>query len=133
MSFDLHANLIEVTVVDAPVPATSGTTLNISNADRTILVNAGLTVPFNGTVSLSSGRTPSNSEIIRITTIGAADSGGAGKCQLTITRTAEPVNGASTARSILVSDVIKITITAKALTDIEVQINNKILQTQVFS
>lgn len=119
MAFDTHANLLKVTVTVAPSPATSGTTVSISNTDRTALI-AVLTAPFNMVAQPSNGANETNCEIIRVTAIGAADSGGTGNTQLTITRQAE-TGGIN--RSIGIGDVLTNNPTVKTFTDIENNIN----------
>lgn len=117
MAFDPHANLIEVTVTVAPSPATSGTTLSISDSDAGVLDAAGLNPSisgaFNASVAPSSPRTTLNTEIIRFTAKGSSSGG---DTQYTITRQAE---SGGVNRSIIVGDVIKVTITKKTITDIE--------------
>lgn len=121
MAFDTHANLISVTVTVVPSPAISGTLLSISNADATVLSNASLVAPFNVTIGPSTGRNETNQEIMRITNIGAANSGGAGNTQLTVTRQAE-TGGIN--RTILAGDTMKVTVTSKTATDIENAVNS---------
>lgn len=117
MAFDPHANLIEVTVTVAPSPASSGTTLSISDSDAAALDAAGLNPntngAFNASVAPSAARTSINTEIIRLTAKGSSTSG---NTQYTITRQTE---SGGVNRSIVVGDVIKVTITKKTLTDIE--------------
>lgn len=101
---DAHKNFAYSTILTAPSPATSGTSLVLASGDGTKFP----AVSFNATV-WPAGVQPltTNSEIIRVTTI-ATDT-------LTITRAQE----STSARSILVGDQIAATITAKTLTDIE--------------
>lgn len=102
MAYDAHKNFAVSTVVTPPTPATTGVTLTVS--DGTVYP----AVPFNGTVyPLNTNPTKANSEIVRVTNIVGNT--------LTITRIQE----ASTARSIIVTDQLAATITAKTLTDIE--------------
>lgn len=123
MAFDPHANLIDVTVTVAPSTATAGTTLSISDSDAAALDAAGLNPStngaFNASVAPSTARTPANTEIIRLTAKGTSSGG---NTQYTIARQTE-AGGVN--RSIVVGDVIKITITKKTITDIETSINAK--------
>ncbi len=114
MSYDTHGNFSYGLVTVAPSPATSGTTLSVSNAIAAVFPTP--TTPYNCTVwPISVQPISSNSEIVRVTAKGAADSGGAGNTQLTITRIQE----STSARSIVVGDQIAMTITAKTITDVE--------------
>lgn len=103
---DLHKNFAYSTILTAPVPATSGTSLVVASGDGTKFP----TVPFNCTVwPISSQPSTTNAEVIRVTAI-ATDT-------FTIVRAQE----ASTARSVIVGDQIAATITAKTLNDVETQ------------
>lgn len=103
-AFDAHKNLAVSTVATAPSPATSGTSLVVQSGQGTRFP----AVPFNATI-WPTGQLPepSNSEIVRVTAV-STDT-------LTISRAQE----GTTARSVIVGDLIAATITAKALTDIE--------------
>lgn len=101
---DAHANLAYSTVLTAPSPATSGTSLVVQSGDGAKFP----AVPFNATVwPISQQPTTTNAEIVRVTNI-STDT-------LTITRTQE----STSARTIGVGDQIAATITKKTLTDIE--------------
>lgn len=103
-TFDAKKNLAYSTVGTAPVPADSGTTLIVNAGDGTKFP----AVPFNATVWPTGVQpTIANAEIVRVTNI-AVDT-------FTITRQQE----GTAARTILATDQISATITAKALTDIE--------------
>ena len=101
---DSHANLAYGTVLTAPSPATTGTSLTVSSGQGAHFP----TPPFNATV-WPAGLQPltSNAEIVRVTAI-STDT-------FTITRHQE----GTSARAILVTDQIAATITAKTLTDVE--------------
>lgn len=102
MSFDNHKNFAYTVVTTAPVPATSGTTLVVS--DGTVFPAA----PFNITIwPVNVQPLSSNAEIARVTAITTNT--------LTITRAQE----GSVARAIVVGDQVALTITAKTLTDAE--------------
>lgn len=101
---DAHANFAVSTVATAPSPATSGVSLIVATGDGTLYPTA----PFNATVGPAGVLlTKLNSEIVRVTGI-ATDT-------LTIVRSQE----GTSARTILVGDVIAATITAKTITDVE--------------
>src|SRR3990167_3744444 len=101
---DNHKNFSYSTVLTAPSPADSGTSLVVQSGDGAKFP----TVSFNATV-WPTGVQPltTNAEIVRVTAI-STDT-------FTITRAQE----SSTARSIIVGDQIAATITAKTLTDAE--------------
>lgn len=101
---DAHKNLAVSTVATAPSPATSGTSLVVAAGEGGRFP----TPPFNATV-WPAGVLPDplNAEIVRVT--------GVSTDTLTITRAQE----STSARSVLVGDLIAATITAKTLTDIE--------------
>ena len=112
MSYDAHSNGAYSTILTAPSPATSGTSLVVQSADGTRFP----AVPFNATV-WPAGAQPlfangANAEIVRVTAV-STDT-------FTITRTQE----GSSARSIVVGDQIVASITAKTLTDIETPFPN---------
>lgn len=104
MSFDAHANFAYSTVLTAPSPATSGTSLVVQSGDGALFP----AVPFNAVV-WPAGTLPlaSNAEIVRVTSR-TTDT-------LTITRTQE----STSARSIGAGDQIAATITAQMLAAIE--------------
>lgn len=101
---DSHKNFAYSTVISAPSPATSGTSLTVYSGQGTLFP----TVPFN-VVIWPTGANPlsTNAEIVRVTSI-STDT-------FTITRAQE----GSTARTIIVGDNVAACITAKSLTDIE--------------
>lgn len=109
MSFDAHKNFGYSTVVVAPVPADSGTSLTVVSGDGTKFPSP----PFNVSI-WPIGALPlvENAEIARVTGI----SGDA----FAIIRTEE----GTSARSIIVGDQISATITVKTLTDIESAASN---------
>lgn len=101
---DTHKNFAYSTVLTAPSPASSGTSLVVQSTDGTLFP----AVPFNITVWPAGAQPTSvNSEIVRVTTI-ATDT-------FTITRTQE----GTSARTIVVGDQVAATITNKTLTDAE--------------
>jgi len=103
-AFDQHKNFAISTVLIAPSPPTTGTTLTVQSGNGALFP----TPPFNATVCpLGAIATATNSEIVRVTSVGTDT--------LTIVRAQE----GSTARTILVGDLIAATVTAKAFTDIE--------------
>lgn len=107
MSFDAHKNFAYSTVVVAPSPHTSGTSLEVATGDGALFPAA----PFNATVwPINEQPLSSNAEIVRVTAI-VGD-------VLTITRAQE----GSFARTVIVGDQIAATITAKTLTDVEVSV-----------
>ena len=101
---DSHKNFAYSTVISAPSPATSGTSLTVYSGQGTLFP----TVPFN-VVIWPTGANPlsTNAEIVRVTSM-STDT-------FTITRAQE----GSTARTIIVGDNVAACITAKSLTDIE--------------
>lgn len=116
---DVHANFGYGVVTVAPSPATSGTALSVSNADA-----AAFPDPASGEYNVTvwpdaSQPTNGTAEILRFTAKGAADSGGAGHTQFTITRTQE----STSARIVIIGDQLAISITKKTLTDVETVAN----------
>lgn len=108
MSFDAHINLGYSTVLTAPSPAASGTTLVVAAGTGVRFP----TPPFNATVwPAAVAPLPSNAEIVRVT--------GVTTDTLTITRAQETGAGGPAARTIVFGDQIAATLTAKTLTDIE--------------
>lgn len=111
---DARKNLAVSSVATAPSPATSGTSLVVSSGEGSRFP----TTPFNATVwpdgELSD---PVNAEIVRVTGI-STDT-------LTIVREQE----STTARSIVVGDLIAATITVKTLDDIEADLDTHLNDT----
>lgn len=101
---DAHKNFAVSQVATAPSPASSGTSLVVQSGHgaRFPAVSFNAVVWPNGVIP-----TPLNAEVVRVTNI-STDT-------LTITRTQE----SSSARTIVVGDLIATAITAKTLTDIE--------------
>lgn len=109
MAYDVHSNFDYSTVLTAPVPATTGTSLVVQSGQGSLFA----TPPFNATVWPAGAQpTAANAEIVRVTNI-STDT-------FTITRAQE----SSTARTVVVGDQIAATITAKSLTDIETFLYN---------
>lgn len=101
---DSHANFAYSTVLTAPSPATSGTSVVVQSGDGAKFPTA----PFNCVICpTGTAPTTTNAEIVRVT-VKATDT-------FTITRTQE----SSSARSVIVGDQIYAAITAKSATDIE--------------
>lgn len=118
MTFQPHPNLLSTTVITAPSPAASGTSLTVSTAWATKV--AALSLPVMAIVSPDfSEPDDGNSEIVQIT---AANSGTG---VLTIVRARE----STSARAITAADRIRIGLTAKSLTDIEAAVPEAILTT----
>ena len=109
MAFDNHANFAVSTVVTAPSPASSGTTLTVAR-NTGVLFPA---PPFNAVVS-PAGLIPTlaNSEIIRITGVSGDN--------FVISRQTEGSNS----RTIQAGDTIVAAITVKVITDLETAITN---------
>ncbi len=101
---DDHKNFAHSTILTAPSPATSGTSLTVQLDQGRLFPHP----PFNATI-WPTGTQPlsTNAEIVRVTTID--------KDTFTITRTQEGTN----ARTVVVGDQIAATLTAKTLTDAE--------------
>lgn len=107
MAFDAHKNFAHGTVVTAPSPATSGTSIVLSSGDGALMP----AVPFNAVIAPSTPQEPNvlNSEVVRVTARpGAADT-------FTIARAQE----GSTARTVIAGDRLYAGITSKTLTDVE--------------
>ena len=104
MSFDAHKNFAYSTVLTAPSPATSGTSLVVQSGDGAKFPTA----PFNATI-WPPGVAPltTNGEIVRVT------------AKSTDTFTIVRAQEGTTARTVLVADQIAATITVKTITDIE--------------
>lgn len=122
VTFDVHKNFAGTTVVTVPTPASSGTTLVV--LDGTVFPSPA-TTNYNITIwPANTAPTPTNAEIVRVTALSTNT--------LTITRTQE----STPARAITVGDNVALTITAKALTDIEAILTSGVtdfLTVQVFS
>lgn len=104
---DAHKNFAISTVATAPSPATSGTSLVVASGHGTRFP----AVSFNAVICpANTTPTPDNSEVVRVTGI-STDT-------FTITRTQE----SSSARTVIVGDVIFAGPTAKTLTDVEEEI-----------
>ena len=101
---DAHKNFAYSTVLVAPSPATSGTSLTVFTGQGALFPAP----PFNCVV-WPTGTNPlaSNAEIVRVTAV-AGD-------VFTITRTQE----STTARTVLIGDNIAASVTAKTLEDVE--------------
>lgn len=110
-TFDAHANLARGTVVTAPVPALTGTSLVVAAGEGALFP----ATPFNCTV-YPNGQVPTvaNAEIVRVTAV-VGDT-------LTIVRAQE----GSAAKAIAVGYQIANTTTVKVFTDIENAINANI-------
>lgn len=107
MAFDNHRNLSYSTVATAPSPATSGTSLVVGAGDGAKFPTA----PFNATIWPAGARpTTATAEIVRVT--------GVSTDTLTIVRAQE----GTSARTVIVTDQIAATITAKTITDLETQL-----------
>lgn len=101
---DAHKNFAYSTILTAPSPATSGTSLVVQNTDGTKFP----AVPFNATIWPAGFQpTTANAEIVRVTAV-STDT-------FTITRTQE----STSARTIVVGDQIAASITVATLTDVE--------------
>src|SRR5437764_1464314 len=112
---DTRANFVFGHVTVAPSPATSGTTFSVSNTEAANFPDPAGTgnTPYN-VVIWAANQNPlsTNSEIVRVTAKGAANSGGAGNTQFTITRLVEQNDpGTMTARSMQVGDWVAMNIT----------------------
>src|ERR1051326_3733476 len=106
MAFSPHVNLLAGSVTVPPSPATSGTTLTLADASR--FPDPATQGQYDCTVSpVGVDSTFANSEIIRVT--------GKASNMLTIAR----AQGGTTARAIIATDVVALTLTARVLTDIE--------------
>lgn len=104
MKFDAHKNFAYSTVLTAPSPAASGTSLVVQSGDGAKFP----AVPFNASIwPVSTQPTITNAEIVRVTAI-STDT-------FTITRTQE----STSARTVVVGDQIAAVISAKTITDIE--------------
>src|SRR4051812_35684666 len=100
-TYDNHQNFSVSTVLTAPSPATSGTSLVVQSGDGAKFPS----VSFNATVCPAGAQpTTANAEIVRVTAI-STDT-------FTITRAQE----STSARTIVVGDQIAATITKKTLT-----------------
>jgi hypothetical protein len=117
-TFDLHKNLVSTSVLGAPSPALSGTSLTLASGGGALFPSP----PFN-VVVYPTGIFPTllNSEIFRVTAV-------SGDTFTAITRAQE----GTSPRSILVGDIISLVVTAKTLTDIESAINTLAATTSTF-
>ncbi len=116
VAFDPHANLVYSTVATAPVTPTAGT--YISLADATNFLDPATYGSYNISVWPADTRAVlSNTEIMRVT----AKAGST----LTVTRATE----STAARSVVVGDQVAMTITKKALTDVEAVLTPKFSRT----
>lgn len=105
---DVHANFAISAVATAPSPATSGGSLVVTTGEGARFPQ----VPFNAVICpVNATPTPANSEVVRVTAR-TTDT-------LTITRAQE----GSTARTVVVGDLIYAAITNKVLSDIEDVVN----------
>lgn len=105
MTFDAHKNFAYSTVLTAPSPASSGTTLGLQSGDGAKCP----AVPFNATVwPVGAAPTTANAEIVRVTAM-------SGDSITVMTRAQE----GTSARTIVVGDQFAVSITAKTITDIE--------------
>lgn len=104
MAFDAHKNFAYSTVLTAPSPASSGTSVVVQSGDGAKFP----TVSFNALIWPSNAQpTTANAEIVRVTAI-STDT-------FTITRTQE----STSARTVVVGDQIAAIASAKTFTDIE--------------
>jgi hypothetical protein len=104
MAYDAHANFAYGTVLTAPSPASTGTSLVLNSGQGARFP----TPPFNVTIwPASTIPDPTNAEIARCTGL-TGDT-------LTITRHTE----STSARTVVVGDQVAVAVTAKVLTDIE--------------
>lgn len=105
---DPHNNFAVSAVATAPSPATSGTSLVVTAGQGTLFPDPSVSGPYNIVVCPANTQpTTVNAEVCRVTAR-ATDT-------LTITRAQE----GSTARSITVGDTVFLAITAKVLTDLD--------------
>lgn len=115
MAFDSKSNFGFGLVAIAPSPATTGTTFSMTNAEAALMPDPS-TSNYNLTIWQNNKRPIlSNTEIVRVTARGAANSGGTGFTQFTITRQQE----GTSARSIVSGDFVGNNITKKSFDDIE--------------
>lgn len=105
MAFDAHKNFAYSTVLTAPSPAISGTSVVVQSGDGAKFPAAS----FNATIwPAGSQPTTANAEIVRVTNV-STDT-------FMITRMQE----STSARTVVVGDQISAPITAKTLTDVEI-------------
>ena len=109
---DYVKNFVYGVVSVAPSPATSGTSLSLSDADAAVFPDPATVGAYN-VVVWPAGTKPltANAEIVRIT---AKASPSGGNTAFTITRTQE----STSARTVVVGDQIALNLTAKTITDI---------------
>jgi hypothetical protein len=119
--FDGHFNLGYATIGVAPSPASSGTTIGISNSLAARFPDPATVGKYNGVVwPANQLPLPTNAEFIRFAAKGASDSAGAGYTQYTIERLVEQdAAGSMTARTIQVGDQVHAGPTKKWFIDIE--------------
>jgi hypothetical protein len=114
---DAYKNLAVALVATAPAPATSGTSLTVTAGHGARFP----TPPFNATVWPNGALPdPLNAEIVRVTAI-STDT-------LTITRAQE----GTSARTVIVGDLLAATITKKLLDDLTAAVGNTRVLTVVF-
>jgi hypothetical protein len=114
---DAYKNLAVALVATAPAPATSGTSLTVTAGHGARFP----TPPFNATVWPNGALPdPLNAEIVRVTAI-STDT-------LTITRAQE----GTSARTVIVGDLLAATITKKLLDDLTAAVGNTRVFTVVF-
>jgi tRNA threonylcarbamoyladenosine modification (KEOPS) complex Pcc1 subunit len=116
MNFDGHTNFAVSTVLTAPSPATTGTTLTLASGTGALFPAAPFQVVVTPTGVIA---TAANSEILRVTAKNTD--------VLTVQRHVE----SSATRSIIVGDTVSLAVTAKALTDMEAAINSILADTSV--
>jgi parallel beta-helix repeat protein len=121
MAFDAKSNFGFGLVAIAPSPATTGTTFSMTNAEAALMPDPSV-ANYNLTIWQNNKRPMgSNAEIIRVTARGAANSGGAGFTQFTITRQQE----GTSARTIVSGDFVGNNMTKKWFDDVETSITQK--------
>lgn len=107
-AFDIHTNFAYSTVLTAPSPASSGTSLVLAAGEGARFPDPATYGPYNIVIwPAGSLPTSSNAEVVRVTAL-STDT-------LTITRTQE----SSSARTVIVGDSVAQAATAKTFTDIE--------------
>lgn len=112
--FDEHKNFAYSTIVTAPNPATTGTTLTVQSGQGTLFP----TPPFNATVWQTGVQpTTTNSEIVRV--IATNGSNGVNGDTFTLASRITRTEVINQSRAILIGDQIANTETAKVFTDIE--------------
>lgn len=128
MTYDAHFNFGVATVGVAPSPQTTGTTIGIANSIASRFRDPVTVGAYDVTiVAANQTALDTNSEIVRFTAKGAADSAGTGYTQFTIVRAQRESN----ARSIQVGDRIELGPLAHWFTDMEGEIARKQYKTVV--